>query len=126
MGLAPVTTPWTEPGRGLFSISVAAELSGLHPQTLRIYEREGLLDPARSPGGTRRYSTEDIGRLKQIMALTADGLNLAGVRRVLELQEETRQLQAEIGRLKAAARGRPVHKASPHQAGLAEQQDTSG
>jgi MerR family transcriptional regulator, heat shock protein HspR len=131
MGLAPVTTPWTEPGRGLFSISVAAELSGLHPQTLRIYEREGLLDPARSPGGTRRYSTEDIGRLKQIMALTADGLNLAGVRRVLELQEETRQLQAEIGRLKAAARSRPghkasPHKASPHQAGLAEQQDTSG
>ena len=52
MGMAVVTTPWAEPGRGLFSISVAAELSGLHPQTLRIYEREGLLDPARSPGGT--------------------------------------------------------------------------
>jgi MerR family transcriptional regulator, heat shock protein HspR len=126
MGLAPVTTPWTEPGRGLFSISVAAELSGLHPQTLRIYEREGLLDPARSPGGTRRYSTEDIGRLQQIMALTADGLNLAGVRRVLELQEQTRRLQAEIGRLKAAARGRPVPEASPHQAGLAGGQETSG
>jgi hypothetical protein len=60
------------------------------------------------------------------MALTADGLNLAGVRRVLELQEETRQLQAEIGRLQAATRGRPVPKASPHRAGLAEQQDTSG
>jgi MerR family transcriptional regulator/heat shock protein HspR len=126
MGMAVVTTPWTEPGRGLFSISVAAELSGLHPQTLRIYEREGLLDPARSPGGTRRYSTEDIGRLQQIMALTADGLNLAGVRRVLELQEETRRLHAEIDRLKAAARGRPVDKTSPRQAGLAEQQDTSG
>jgi MerR family transcriptional regulator/heat shock protein HspR len=123
MGLAPVTRPWTEPGRGLFSISVAAELTGLHPQTLRIYEREGLLDPARSPGGTRRYSTEDIGRLQQIMALTADGLNLAGVRRVLELQEQTRRLQAEIGQLKAAARGHPVHKAIPHQAG---RQDTSG
>jgi MerR family transcriptional regulator, heat shock protein HspR len=103
MGLAAVTTPWAQPGRGLFSISVAAELTGLHPQTLRIYEREGLLDPARSAGGTRRYSTEDIDRLQQIMALTADGLNLAGVRRVLELQEETRQLQAEIDRLKAAA-----------------------
>ena len=99
-----VTTPWTEPGRGLFSIAVAAELTGLHPQTLRIYEREGLLDPARSPGGTRRYSTDDIGRLHQIMALTADGLNIAGVRRVLELQEETRRMQAEIDRLKAAAR----------------------
>jgi MerR family transcriptional regulator/heat shock protein HspR len=126
MGLAAVTTPWTQPGRGLFSISVAAELTGLHPQTLRIYEREGLLDPARSPGGTRRYSTDDIGRLHQIMALTADGLNLAGIRRVLELQEQTRQLQAEIDQLKAAARGRPVHKASPHQAGLAGRQETSG
>jgi MerR family transcriptional regulator/heat shock protein HspR len=126
VGLAAVSTPWAKPGRGLFSISVAAELTGLHPQTLRIYEREGLLDPARSPGGTRRYSTDDIGRLQQIMALTADGLNLAGVRRVLELQEQTRQLQDEIGRLKAAARGRPVPKAGPHRAGLAEQQDTSG
>lgn len=104
MGLAVVTTPWAQPGRGVFSISVAAELTGLHPQTLRIYEREGLLDPARSPGGTRRYSTEDIDRLHQIMALTADGLNLAGVRRVLELQAETQRLQAEINQLKAAAR----------------------
>jgi DNA-binding transcriptional MerR regulator len=95
--------PWDDPGRGLFSIAVAAELTGLHPQTLRIYEREGLLDPARSAGGTRRYSPDDIDRLQRIMALTADGLNLAGVRRVLELQEQTRQLQAEIDRLKAAA-----------------------
>jgi DNA-binding transcriptional MerR regulator len=124
VGLAVVTTPWTEPGRGLFSISVAAELSGLHPQTLRIYEREGLVDPARSPGGTRRYSTDDIGRLQQIMALTADGLNLAGVRRVLELQEQTRRLQAEIDQLQAAARGRPVQKAGPHRAGPADGQDT--
>jgi curved DNA-binding protein CbpA len=68
--------------RGLFSISVAAELAGLHPQTLRIYEREGLLDPARSAGGTRRYSRRDIDRLQEICALTADGLNLAGIRRV--------------------------------------------
>src|SRR5690349_12209506 len=104
MGRAVVTPPWAEPGRGLFSIAVAAELTGLPPQTLRIYEREGLLDPARSPGGTRRYSADDIGRLHQIMALTSGGLNLAGVRRVLELQDETRRLQAEINRLKAAAR----------------------
>jgi DNA-binding transcriptional MerR regulator len=113
VGLAVVSTPWAQPGRGLFSISVAAELTGLHPQTLRIYEREGLLDPSRSPGGTRRYSTDDIGRLHQIIALTADGLNLAGVRRVLELQEETRRLQAEIDQLKAVALGRPAHKAQP-------------
>src|SRR5690242_7163951 len=121
MGMAVVTTPWAEPGRGLFSIAVAAELTGLHPQTLRIYEREGLLDPARSPGGTRRYSTDDIGRLHQIMALTSDGLNLAGVRRVLELQEETRRLQAEIDRLHAAAR-----TASPPPARPAHGQDTPG
>jgi MerR family transcriptional regulator, heat shock protein HspR len=106
--------PWDDPGRGVFSISVAAELTGLHPQTLRIYEREGLLDPARSTGGTRRYSTDDIDRLHQIMALTADGLNLAGVRRVLDLQEQARQLQAEIDRLKAAAAlVRPAPKAKP-------------
>jgi MerR family transcriptional regulator/heat shock protein HspR len=86
--------------RGLFSISVAAELAGLHPQTLRIYEREGLLDPVRSAGGTRRYSRRDIGRLQEICALTADGLNLAGIRRVLQLQEQTRQLQAELARLR--------------------------
>lgn len=98
-----VTPAWEQPGRGLFSISVAAELTGLHPQTLRIYEQEGLLCPARSSGGTRRYSTDDIGRLQQIIALTSDGLNLAGVRRVLELQEETRHLQAEIEQLRALA-----------------------
>ena len=124
MGLAVVSAPWAQPGRGLFSISVAAELTGLHPQTLRIYEREGLVDPSRSPGGTRRYSTDDIGRLNQIIALTADGLNLAGVRRVLELQEETRRLQAEIDQLKAAARSRSVQKAGPPRAGLADGQDT--
>ena len=90
-------------GRGLFSISVAAELAGLHPQTLRIYEREGLLDPERSAGGTRRYSRRDIDRLTEICSLTADGLNLAGIRRVLQLQEETRQLHAELARLQALA-----------------------
>ena len=98
-----VNPGWADPDRGLFSISVAAELAGLHPQTLRIYEREGLLDPARSAGGTRRYSRSDIDRLAEICALTADGLNLAGIRRVQQLQEETRQLQAEVARLQALA-----------------------
>jgi MerR family transcriptional regulator/heat shock protein HspR len=97
--LAVVNPGWTDLDRGLFSISVAAELAGLHPQTLRIYEREGLLDPVRSAGGTRRYSRRDIGRLQEICALSADGLNLAGIRRVLQMQEETRQLQAELARL---------------------------
>jgi MerR family transcriptional regulator, heat shock protein HspR len=100
-----VTPGWAaDPAQGLYSISVAAELAGLHPQTLRIYEREGLLDPGRSAGGTRRYSQNDITRLLEITALTSDGLNLAGIRRVLALQEETRQLQAEITRLKAIRR----------------------
>jgi len=97
-----VSPSWeADPAQGLFSISVAAELAGLHPQTLRIYEREGLLDPGRTAGGTRRYSQNDITRLLEITALTSDGLNLAGIRRVLALQEETRQLHAEIARLKA-------------------------
>jgi MerR family transcriptional regulator, heat shock protein HspR len=96
-----VNLGWADLDRGLFSISVAAALAGLRPQRLRIYEREGLLDPGRSAGGTRRYSRRDIDRLAEISALSADGLNLAGIRRVLELQEETRQLQAELARLRA-------------------------
>ena len=89
--------------RGLFSISVAAELTGVHPQTLRIYEREGLLEPVRTAGGTRRYRTGDIDRLREILTLTAAGLNLAGVRRVLELQAEVRGLRAEIEELRKRA-----------------------
>jgi MerR family transcriptional regulator/heat shock protein HspR len=118
------STPWGEPGRGLFSISVAAELTGLHPQTLRLYEQEGLVLPARSSGGTRRYSTDDIGRLHQIMALTSDGINLAGVRRILELQQETRLLQAEVDRLTAAARNQPGRKSRPAPPTRPERQDT--
>jgi MerR family transcriptional regulator, heat shock protein HspR len=102
--MAVVTPPWADPAHGLYSISVAAELAGLHPQTLRIWEREGLLEPARSAGGTRRYSQNDITRLMEITALAGDGLNLAGIRRVLALQEETRRLNAEIARLKATRR----------------------
>jgi MerR family transcriptional regulator, heat shock protein HspR len=99
-----VTPNWSDMDHGLFSISIAAELAGLHPQTLRIYEREGLLQPIRSAGGTRRYSRNDVLRLQQICALTGEGLNVAGIRRVLQLQEETRQLQAQITRLKKLRR----------------------
>ncbi len=98
-----VNPGWADLDRGLFSISVAAELAGLHPQTLRIYEREGLIGPVRSAGGTRRYSRRDIDRLQEISTLTADGLNLAGIRRVLELQAETRRLQAEVAALRQQA-----------------------
>jgi MerR family transcriptional regulator/heat shock protein HspR len=105
----PPGAGWGDPGRGLFSISVAAELAGLHPQTLRIYEREGLLDPVRTAGGTRRYSQRDIARLQEICTLTGNGLNLAGIRRVLELQAETRRLQAEVDRLRQhTTRTRPT------------------
>ena len=112
-----MTPGWGDLDRGLFSISVAAELAGLHPQTLRIYEREGLLDPARSAGGTRRYSRRDISRLQEICALTADGLNLAGIRRILELQEETRQLRAELAALRQRSAGTPGRGPSGKQPG---------
>ncbi|MCU0273042.1 MAG: helix-turn-helix transcriptional regulator [Acidimicrobiales bacterium] len=85
--------------RALYVISVAAELAGVHPQTLRIYERKGLLDPARTAGGSRRYSDEDIARLERIQELTNEGLNLAGVRRVLELEAELARLRAEVDHL---------------------------
>ena len=85
--------------RAVYVISVAAELAGVHPQTLRIYERKGLLDPARTGGGSRRYSEADIALLQRIQELTNEGLNLAGVKRVLELEAELRQSRAEIERL---------------------------
>jgi MerR family transcriptional regulator, heat shock protein HspR len=90
--------------RGVYVISVAAELAGVHPQTLRIYERRGLLDPARTIGGNRRYSEGDIERLQRIAALTADGLNLAGVKRVLELEEELNMLHENLERVRREAR----------------------
>jgi MerR family transcriptional regulator, heat shock protein HspR len=87
---------WPQRDRALFSISVAAELTGLHPQTLRGYEREGLLEPARSAGGTRRYSPREIERLQEIAGLVSAGINLAGVRRVLALQRQVRRLRADL------------------------------
>jgi MerR family transcriptional regulator/heat shock protein HspR len=95
---------WPDTRRGVFAISVAAELAGLHPQTLRIYEREGLVDPARSSGGTRRYSGEDVERLRLIATLTTAGLNLAGVKQVLALQEEVVGLRATIEHLDSELR----------------------
>ncbi len=90
----------SESTRAVFVISVAAELAGMHPQTLRIYERKGLIDPFRTPGGTRRYSREDIERLQLIQELTSQGLNLEGVRRVLALQEENRVLKKKLDKLR--------------------------
>ena len=89
--------------QAVYVISVAAELAGVHPQTLRIYERKGLVDPCRTSGGSRRYSEADIALLRRIQELTNDGLNLAGVKRVLELEAEVEALRARADRLAAEA-----------------------
>ena len=89
--------------RGVYVISVAAELAGMHPQTLRIYERRGLVQPARTSGGNRRYSDVDIERLRRIQDLAAGGMNLEGIRRVMELEAEVEQLRAENERLRVEA-----------------------
>lgn len=88
--------PANDPLRAVYVISVAAELAGVHAQTLRIYERKGLVAPARTPGGSRRYSDVDIRKLLRIQQLTNDGLNLAGVKRVMELEAQVEQLQADL------------------------------
>ena len=90
----------TETTRAVFVITVAAELAGMHPQTLRIYESKGLLAPFRTPSGTRRYSQEDIEQLQLIQELTSQGLNLEGVKRVLSLQEDNRRLKKKLDRLR--------------------------
>ncbi len=97
--------------RAVFIISVAAELAGVHPQTLRIYERKGLVEPARTGGGSRRYSEADIELLQRIQELTGEGLNLAGVKRVLELEAEIDRLERRVEQLGAeleASRRHPV------------------
>src|SRR5205085_8106566 len=88
-----------------YMISVAADLVGMHPQTLRIYESKGLVRPGRTPGGTRLYSERDLERLRLIQRLTTElGLNLAGVQRVLTLEDEMQKLRARIARLERQMR----------------------
>jgi MerR family transcriptional regulator/heat shock protein HspR len=82
--------------RAVYIISVAAELAGMHPQTLRIYERKGLLRPARTAGNTRRYSERDIDRLREIHELTERGVNLAGVKMVMEMQAKLERIRREM------------------------------
>jgi MerR family transcriptional regulator/heat shock protein HspR len=86
----------------VYVISVAAELAGMHPQTLRIYERRGLVQPARTQGGNRRYSDADIDQLRRIAELAAEGMNLEGIRRVMELEAENARLRAELDDARAA------------------------
>ncbi len=99
-----VTHIEVEIDRGVFMISVAAELANMHPQTLRMYEARGLVEPKRSPKGTRLYSQQDVERLRRIHEMTAElGLNLAGVQRVLDLESEVRDMHARIEELELKA-----------------------
>ncbi|MXZ78541.1 MAG: MerR family transcriptional regulator [Acidimicrobiia bacterium] len=85
--------------RAVYVISVAAELAGIHPQTLRIYDRRGLVQPARTGGGSRRYSDADIEKLRRVHELTSEGMNLDGVERVLALEAEVVRLREQVARL---------------------------
>jgi MerR family transcriptional regulator/heat shock protein HspR len=91
--------------RGVFMISVAAELADMHPQTLRMYEARGLIEPQRSPKGTRLYSHKDVERLRRIQEMTAElGMNLAGVERVFELEDELDSMSRKVAALEKRAR----------------------
>jgi MerR family transcriptional regulator/heat shock protein HspR len=93
----------------VYAISVASQIAGLHPQTLRQYDRLGLVSPGRTGGRNRLYSLRDIGRLREVSRLTAEGVNLAGIQRVLALETELDRLRSEIGLLRSeVARLRPV------------------
>jgi MerR family transcriptional regulator/heat shock protein HspR len=99
-----VTRIEVETDRGVFMISVAAELANMHPQTLRMYEARGLIEPKRSAKGTRLYSQDDVERLRRIQGMTADlGLNLAGVERVLDLEREIDEMHARIEEIELQA-----------------------
>ena len=100
----PDRTDVARASRAVYVISVAADLAGVHPQTLRIYERKGLVDPARTGGGSRRYSERDIERLRRIQDLTTAGLNLEGVKRVMVLEDEVRRLRDELDKARQQAK----------------------
>ena len=91
----------TERTRGVFAISVAADMVAMQIQNLRVYERRGLVDPDRTSGGTRLYSPDDIDRLHRIRELLAEGLNLAGIAQVLRLEDRVHRLEGEVVRLRA-------------------------
>jgi MerR family transcriptional regulator/heat shock protein HspR len=88
--------------RALYIISVAAELAGVHPQTLRIYERKGLIEPSRTEGRSRRYSDRDIALLQRIQELTNEGVSLAGVRRILELEAQLEETRGQVEAMREA------------------------
>jgi MerR family transcriptional regulator/heat shock protein HspR len=91
-----------EQDRAVYIISVAAELAGVHPQTLRMYERKGLLSPERTRGNTRRYSDRDIARLRAVQQLTQEqGINLAGAKMIMEMQAQVEQMRADMDRMRS-------------------------
>ena len=92
----------------VYVISVAAELAGVHPQTLRIYEQKGLVRPHRTSGNVRRYSQADIVRLRHVQRLTAGGVNLAGAKRIIELEEQVELLHEHVAQLEALLEERPI------------------
>ena len=94
--------------RAVYIISVAAELAGVHPQTLRIYEQKGLVQPHRTRGNVRRYSPADIVRLRHVQRLTAGGVNLAGAKRIIELEEQIELLHEQIAQLEARLEEQPI------------------
>ena len=103
-GAASIARVHVASDRGVFMISVAAQLANMHPQTLRVYEARGLIEPQRSPKGTRLYSQEDVEKLRRIQEMTADlGLNLAGVERVLSLEKELESMRARIEEIELEA-----------------------
>ena len=93
--------PLPRSARGVYGISVASELSGFDPQTLRLYERRGLLTPGRTDGGTRRYSDDDLDRLARISALVAAGINIAGIAQILHLEHRNGELESDNGDLQS-------------------------
>src|SRR6201985_559356 len=93
--------PLSRSGRGVYGISVASELSGIDPQTLRLYERRGLLTPARTDGGTRRYSDDDLDRLQRITDLVDQGVNIAGILQILNLEQRNTELESDNSQLKS-------------------------
>ena len=102
-----------DPGLGVYGISVAADLVGIAPQTLRLYEDRGLVDPARTAGGTRRYSQDDLDRIRRISELVGAGLNLAGIAAVLGLESDNARLRAENRRMRTSRRARPQPNEQP-------------
>jgi MerR family transcriptional regulator/heat shock protein HspR len=94
--------------RAVYIISVAAELAGVHPQTLRIYEQKGLVRPHRTSGNTRRYSEADIDRLRRVQRLTQQGVNLAGAKRIMALEDEINRVRARMAQLETRLDARPI------------------